>query len=253
MKRLSQLLITIFFLVTILGGSNVQAEHNVVFQTSLFNALDNGVAEGEMTIKGLKKHGDFGIGTFNAIDGEMLGVDGDYYRINVDGVAYLADDSMKTPFAAVTFFKPDKRFSLNEIKDYEELKQQLDNQLPTKNIFYAIKIEGTFKYIKARSIPRQNKPYLPLKEVFKTQKISEFRNIRCTFVGLRCPVYVEGINIPGHHFHFITEDRKAGGHVFECYLEKGVVEIDYIPSFYMELPENDEFFKLEGLQHNSLQ
>ncbi len=253
MKRINVLLITIFFLTIIFGGSNVQGAEDVLFQSSMINALDKGIAEGEMTIKDLKQHGDFGIGTLNAIDGEMLGLDGNYYRMNVDGVANLVDDSMKTPFAAVTFFKPDKTFSLNDIKDYKELKQQIDNLLPTKNIFYAIKIKGTFKYIKARSVPRQSRPYPTLKEVFKTQRITEFRNVQCTFVGFRCPVYVEGINFPGHHFHFVTEDRKAGGHIYECHLEKGVVEIDYIPSFYLELPESKEFFKLEGLEYNSLQ
>ena len=253
MKKFRYLLIALFFVTAIIGSADVQGAQDVLFQVSLLNALDKGIAEGKTTIKDLKRHGDFGIGTLNAIDGEMLGLDGNYYRINVEGVANLVDDSMKTPFAVVTLFKPDKTFSLGEVKDYKELKQRLDNQLPTKNIFYAIKIEGTFKYIKARSVPRQNKPYLPLKEVFKTQNIYELRNVRCTFVGFRCPVFVDGINFPGHHFHFITEDRRAGGHIFECHLERGVVEIDYIPSFYMELPENKEFFKLEGLQYNSLQ
>jgi len=36
----------------------------------------------------LKRNGDFGIGTFNALDGEMIGLDGAFYQIKVDGVAY---------------------------------------------------------------------------------------------------------------------------------------------------------------------
>ena len=253
MKRINVLLITIFFLTIIFGGSNVQGAEDVLFQLSLLNALDKGIAEGEMTIKDLKQHGDFGLGTFNAIDGELIGVDGNFYRMDVDGVAQPADDSLKTPYAFTTFFEPDKRVSLDAIEDYKKLKQQLDSLLPTKNIFYAIKIKGTFKYIKTRSIAKHNRPYPNLKEMFKTQTLTEFRNVQCTFVGFRCPVYVEGINFPVHHFHFVTDDRKAGGHIYECHLEKGVVEIDYIPSFYLELPESKEFFKLEGLQYNSLQ
>ena len=252
MKRLSQLLITIFFLAIIFGGSNVQGAEDVLFQTSMINALDKGIAEGEMTIKDLKQHGDFGLGTFNAIDGELIGVDGNFYRMDVEGAAQPADDSLKTPYAFATFFEPDKRVSLDEIEDYKTLKEQLDNLLPTKNIFYAIKIKGTFKYIKTRSIAKQNKPYPTLKEMFKTQTLSEFRNVQCIFVGFRCPSYVN-TSSPGYHFHFITEDRKAGGHVLECHLEKAVVEIDYTPSYYLELPESEEFFRVEGLEYNSLQ
>ncbi len=252
MKRINVLLITIFFLTIIFGGSNVQGAEDVLFQSSMINALDKGIAEGEMTIKDLKQHGDFGLGTFNAIDGELIGLDGTFYRMDVDGVAQPADDSLKTPYAFTTFFEPDKRVSLDAIEGYKALKQQLDNLLPTKNIFYAIKITGTFKYIKTRSIAKHNRPYPNLKEMFKTQTLTEFRNVQCIFVGFRCPSYVK-VSSPGYHFHFITEDRKAGGHVLECHLEKAVVEIDYTPSYQLELPESEEFFRAEGLESNSLQ
>jgi len=252
MKRLSQLLITIFFLAIIFGGSNVQGAEDVLFQTSMINALDKGIAEGEMTIKNLKQHGDFGLGTFNAIDGELIGVDGNFYRMDVDGAAQPADDALKTPYAFATFFEPDKRVSLDDIKDYKELKQQIDNLLPTKNIFYAIKIKGTFKYIKIRSFTKFKRPYPNLKDMFKNQTLTEFRDVQCIFVGFRCPSYVKSSS-PGYHFHFITEDKKAGGHVLECHLEKAVVEIDYTRSYQLELPESEEFFRAKGLESNSLQ
>jgi len=248
MKNLRWLVVAVFFLATILGGTYVQGARDVLFQTSFYNALDKGVAEGETTFKDLKQHGDFGIGTFNAVDGEMVGFDGKFYQVKVNGVAYPVDDSMQTPFSFVTSFEPDKRASLGEAANYEQLKGQLDKLLPTKNIFHAIKIQGTFKYIKARSVPRQKRPYPPLAEVFKVQRIFEFRDVRCTLVGFYCPSYVAGLNIPGYHFHFLTEDKKAGGHVFECHMEKALVEIDHISALYLALPETDDFFKVEGLQ-----
>jgi len=104
MKRIRYSLIAVFFLVTILVGTHVQGAQDVLFQTSTFDALDKGVAEGEVTIKNLKQHGDFGIGTFNAVDGEMVVLDGNCYQIKMDGVAYPVDDSMKTPFSFVTSF-----------------------------------------------------------------------------------------------------------------------------------------------------
>ena len=51
----------------------------------------------------------------------------------------------------------------------EWLKTFIDEKLPTKNIAYAIKIEGLFSYVKTRSEPKQTKPYAKLKEVLKKQ------------------------------------------------------------------------------------
>ena len=44
----------------------------VIYQTSLMSALLSGVYEGETTMADLLQHGDFGLGTFNHLDGEMI-------------------------------------------------------------------------------------------------------------------------------------------------------------------------------------
>ena len=247
MRNLGYALVVMCFVVVFAGSTHAEQSRDVLFQTSMFNALDQGVQEGDFSVKELKEQGDFGIGTFNAIDGEMVVLDGVCFRIEADGTALRAADSRRTPFAAVTFFEPDKVVSLGAFTTYGALKEQLDKELPTKNIFHAITISGTFKYIKSRSIPAQKPPYPSLSKVFETQTVSEFRNVRCTLVGFLSPTYVKGINVPGYHFHFVTEDRKAGGHVMECRLEKGVAEIDFTPQFHMVLPETNAFYKAERL------
>ncbi len=248
MKNLRYLFIALFLLVSTLWGSYAQGGRDVLYQASIFNALIERVYETEISVKDLKQHGDFGVGTYNGLDGELIALDGDFYQIDMDGVAHRVDDSMKTPFAAMTFFKPDRTASLNRVDDFEQLKRELDRLLPTKNIFYAIKIEAAFKYIKARSVPKQKRPYPSLSEIFKVQAIFEFRDVRGTIVGFRYPSYVRGINRVGYHFHFISEDRKQGGHVMECSLEDALVGIDFIPRFYLALPEGGDFFKVELLQ-----
>jgi acetolactate decarboxylase len=130
---------------------------------------------------------------------------------------------------------------LDEEMNYEELSQYLDGKLPTENIFYAVKIEGGFEYIKTRSVPRQNKPYLPLVEVVKDQSILEFYDIKGTIVGFRTPHYMKGINVPGYHLHFITADRRAGGHLLECRMRDVGIELDYTSQFHVVLPEDGEF------------
>ena len=238
MKIIRYLLVVTSLVIAISGCSCLQENKDVLFQTSTMNAIFKGVYDGEITYKELRQHGDFGIGTFNGLDGELFALEGKFYRIKADGIAYPVDDSMKTPFAVVTFFEPDKSVLLDETFDYKQLQQYLDNLLPTKDIFYAIKIEGTFKYIKARNIPRQNKPYPQFSEVVKSQLIFEFHNVEGTMVGFWCPAYLEEINVPGYHLHFITKDKKTGGHLLECQVQDVKIEIDYTPEFHVALSES---------------
>ncbi len=245
MRIIRYLLVVIFLSITIYGCSHLQGNKDVVFQTSTINALLEEAYDGDLTSKELKKYGDFGIGTFNGLDGEMIELEGKVYQIKANGIAYSVDDSMKTPFAVVTFFEPDKVVLLGESLGYKQLEQYLDNLLPTKNIFYAFKIEGVFNYIKTRSVPKQNKPYPRLVEVVRNQPTFEFHNVKGTIAGFRFPGYMEGINVPGYHFHFITEDRKAGGHLLECQLQNVRIEIDYTSESYMVLPKSGDFYKAD--------
>ena len=236
--------------ILICGRAYAQKNEEVFYQTSTINALLDEVYDGNVTFKELKRHGDLGLGTFNNLDGEMIGLDGEFYQIKADGIAYPVDDLMKTPFAVVTFFESDKTKVLNKSINYDQLKLSLDNMLPTENIFYAFKIEGTFKYVKTRSVSGQNKPYPPLVEIVKDQPIFEFHDIKGTLVGSWFPGYMNGINVPGYHFHFITEDKKAGGHLLECQTENISIGIDYTSNSYLALPEDEEFYKAELSKEN---
>jgi acetolactate decarboxylase len=217
---------------------------DVIFQTSTINALMNGFYEGRVTFKDLKRHGDFGLGTFNSLEGEMIGLNGAFYQIKADGVAYHVDDSMKTPFAIVKFFHPDKTLYPDKSFDYKQLTEYLDSLLPTGNIFYAFKIRGVFSYIKARSVPGQSKPFPPLSVAVKNQTIFKFYNIKGTIIGFRFPRYMNGVNLPAYHFHFITEDRTAGGHLLECRTQNVSIEIDNADEFYMTLPKSKDFYDM---------
>ncbi len=185
----------------------------------------------------------FGIGTVQALDGEMIGLDGKFYQVKSNGIAYRLSDSMKTPFAEVAFFKPEETIALNGTNNLTELESRLDGSLVTKNLFYGIRIEGLFDYVKTRSVPMQSKPYPPLSEAVKAQKIFEFHSVKGTIVGFRCPDYVNGVNVPGYHLHFITQDRSAGGHLLDFNLENASVKVESFSELDMVLPENEEFYQ----------
>jgi acetolactate decarboxylase len=241
MRTARSFLLVMILTWNICGCANLHANKDIVFQASTIDALLVGVYDGDMTFKELKCHGDFGLGTFNGLDGEMIALDGKFYQVKVDGAAYPVQDSMKTPFSVVTFFEPDECFNVNVKLNYEQLKTFVDERIPTENIFYAFKVEGVFEYIKTRSVPGQEKPYPPLVDVVKHQSVFEFHDVKGTIVGFRTPGFVKGINVPGYHLHFITEDRKAGGHILACQMKDVGVELDLTSELHVVLPRDAAF------------
>lgn len=215
--------------------------HDSIFQASLFEALIEGVYEGDLTYGELKKHGDFGLGTFNSLDGEMVALDGVFYRIDSDGKVSVVEDSVKSPFAIVTFFDSNEKLVPTETLSCEGLKEYIDDALAARNIFYAIKVSGEFEHLRTRSVHAQEKPYPPISEAIKDQSEFDFKNIKGTIVGYWMPMYIGGVSQSGFHFHFISDDKKSGGHVLQCKTKNIVIDIDHIRDFEIDLPENQEF------------
>ncbi|MDA2918117.1 acetolactate decarboxylase [Desulfobacterota bacterium AH_259_B03_O07] len=212
-----------------------------VFQMSTISALSQGLYDGEITYAQLAQHGDFGLGTFNGLDGEMVAFDGKFYQIKSDGKVYPVDGSLKAPFAVVMFFDPTVKFSSDDETDFKAFQHAIDGAVPSKNLFYAVKCEGDFKLIKVRTVPRQKKPYPPEVEVAKTQVVSVCRNVRGTMVGFRFPDYTKGINVSGYHLHFLNQSFSAGGHVFDFVVSEVRIEIDVVSNLHMAVPESGEF------------
>lgn len=245
--KLKAALITLVLIIIGAGFSACQptADRETIMQVSTIDAVMNGVYDGVMTIGELKDYGDFGIGTLARLDGEMVELDGQFYQIKADGKAYTVTDNATTPFASVTFFDNDRQMQIAKPTTYLELQQQITGSLPTPNIFYAIKITGTFSYMKTRSVPAQNKPYPPLVEVTKNQPIFEFNDVTGTIVGFFTPTYANGINVAGFHLHFLNEATTAGGHVLDFTIKNATVAIDDTADFKMMLPGPDsDFYKL---------
>lgn len=234
-------------IITFHSHSRSEAEEHddAIFQASLFEALVEGVYEGDITYGELKKHGDFGLGTFNRLDGEMVAVDGVFYQIDSDGKVSVAEDSMKSPFAIVTFFDSNERLIPNSQLNCEGLKKYIENALPEKNIFYAIKVSGEFEYVKTRSVHAQEKPYPPISQAVKEQSEFDLKNIKGTIAGYWFPQYIQGVSQSGFHFHFISEDKQSGGHVLECKTRDIVIDIDHIRDFQLDLSDTEDFNKAD--------
>lgn len=225
------------------GEKNIDRDIDIIFQASTITALSGGVFEGDLSVGELRKMGDFGLGTFNGLDGEMIELDGKVYQIRDDGIAYPVTNSMKTPFSVVTFFDTDRRINVRSPLDCDRLEKVIDKFLPTKNIFYAIKISGLFENVKARSISEQYEPFPSLTQALKGETTFELHSVKGTLVGFRFPSYIYALNVPGYHFHFLTDDRKAGGHVLECKAQDVKADVDYSSQLNIKLPDTQGFYK----------
>lgn len=239
MKRSALALVLLF----ILGCARIPCQKDIVYQNAPINALIAGCYSGTMTVHELKQHGDFGIGTLDSLDGEMIVLDHAFYQIKADGRAYLLSDKTTSPFATVTFFDVGQELAPGKTMVFKELTGFLDQKLPSENLIYAIKLEGRFPSIKVRSATRQEKPFPVLTEAIKEQKVFELKDQEGTLVGFRFPQYAEGMNVPGYHFHFLSKDKTLGGHVLDLRVEGARVQIDKIRGFSVALSENEEFLK----------
>lgn len=218
---------------------------NTIFQTSTIDALLSGVYDGDMSGNYLLKNGNFGIGTFDDLDGEMIVLNDTIFQVKADGKVYQPNLQIETPFASVCNFIPDTNFILSQPLNLENLEHRLDKILSNKNIFYAIKIRGNFNAMHTRSVPAQEKPYPPLKEVTAHQPKFHMKNISGTIVGFRCPSFVKGVNVPGYHLHFISNDRSKGGHILDFDLRNVRVEVDILNKFVLQLPSNKKFKNID--------
>ena len=182
--------------------------------------------DGSITYAQVQNLGDFGLGTFNGLDGEMILLEGKFHKIRLNGEAEEVKRDEKTPFVTVKFFKADQNFELDKELSMEEMNDWIFSRLENPEAMAAVKIEARFKYIKTRSIEKQAKPYPEIEEVIRNQQITERENSEGTLAGFWMPETFDKVNFTGFHFHYLTKDKSSGGHVLDFIFDKGKVYID---------------------------
>lgn len=230
------------------GGSASESE---VFQTSTISALLDGVYDGEATVGEILRHGDFGLGTFNALDGEMVILDGHCYRVRADGTASRVDPSERTPFAAVTRFRTDFEFAVETPSDKAQVLEAVDGRIESPNLLYAVKVVGRFSELHTRTVMEQHQPYPPLTKATEGQAETRFTDVSGTLVGFRTPDFEQGISVAGYHLHFLDHDRTGGGHVLDFNLDHGKILVTAAAQLHLSLPTSGAFLKAQ-LSHADL-
>jgi acetolactate decarboxylase len=194
-----------------------------------------GLYEERVSFAEVKEHGDFGIGTFDHLEGEMVMLDGVVYQFTFDGRVNVIPGDALTPFACVTFYKPITHDRIMEEMAYEEFTRLLDRLLPSPNLFYAIRIEGFFRHVRTRSVSKQEN-YRPLVDVAKDQTVFDYYDTEGTLAGFFTPSFMSSINVPGFHLHFLSKDFTQGGHLLECRPAGGRIGIQFLSRLELSLP-----------------
>lgn len=213
---------------------------STLYMSSPINALLEGFYSDEVTIARLREKGDFGIGTFNQLDGELIALGGRFLQLDLEGNAQQVDEAQKTPFATVCHFTPMMSEAFTTPLAHVDFLAQLQSILPSENMFYAIHGEGHFREVRTRSLPRTEN-YRPLAEATDQQKVRQFTEVDGHLVGFYTPSFVPSVSVPGFHFHFIDRDFAHGGHLLSCVPERLGIQLQILYSMELTLPKTLDY------------
>jgi acetolactate decarboxylase len=228
--------------VTTPHNNRTDTLHNHLFTVGVGAGLIGGLYDGNYPYRLLKQHGNFGLGAPDKLDGELVVFQGKIYQTQYTGKTFEVDDRQLTPFAMVHFFQPDRKITINQAINKESLFHYLDSILTNMNALYAIHISGKFSYLKTRAFPPvKAHDHTPLASMLPLQHFFEFNNVQGDLIGYRLPLFMDNTNISGYHFHFLSEQKNAGGHIIDVKADNITIEIDRLDSYTVQVPSTSEF------------
>jgi acetolactate decarboxylase len=206
-----------------------------LYLSTPINALVEGIYREPVPLERIREHGDFGLGTLDSLDGEMVMLYGRVYQIFSSGEVAEVTGPATTPFAAVTWYTPASHDDLAEELDHDAFLDWLLTLLPSPNLIYALLVEGRFREVSVRSMPRQE-GHTPLVEVARVQSQFDFTDVTGTISGFYTPAFLGSVSAPGLHLHFLSADRTQGGHVLACRPCGVRVGVQFISTLEVGLP-----------------
>jgi acetolactate decarboxylase len=235
---------TVSSVVTAALAHYLEKPIHTVFQVSISGALVAGVYDREVSVQAILERGNFGLGTFANLDGEMVVVDGHVYQVKGSGQVVEAPADAGAPFAVVTFFEPEIDVSISTVPALKDLQARCDGFRQSGNIFYAIRLDGFFKRVRTRAV-NPPEPGTRLIDAAKAQSEFNFADIEGTLVGLWSPGFSSAFSVAGYHFHFLSADRQHGGHLLDAAADALRLRVEALTEFHLALPESEAFLKAD--------
>jgi acetolactate decarboxylase len=197
-----------------------------LFQVSTLTDFQNKGYDGQISIETMLAYGDTGFGTYHQLNGEMIVLDGVAYRALGDCSVEVAGLLDTTPFATLGFLKTGEDQFLTVNGDLTALMKSLNILTGISQKPILARLTGSFDIIELHGVWPQKKPYEELDKIVSDQSILVMEKIRGCLVGIYCPESVQGMNVVGWHFHFLSADKKIGGHVNDLSVGNLVVEFE---------------------------
>jgi acetolactate decarboxylase len=217
---------------------------HTLFSVSTSAAIVEGLYQGALRISRLLEHGDFGMGTFIDLDGEMVVLEGVAYQIAAGSSIRIAPPDTLIPYAVVTHFKEEVSNKEAAFGSFNEATGLCDAMRGSENLFYAFRIAGQFDTVSAR-VMRPVGHGTGLANAAQMQEELTFQEVAGSIVGLWTPGYASSLSVPGYHFHFISDDRTRGGHVLDCVASRASIRACSIADLHVALPETVEFLRAD--------
>ena len=219
-------------------------EHHTLYQVSTSSALVQGVYQGCVTVGDLTNHGDFGLGTFDQLNGEGLMLDGRVWQALSNGQVVEPPKDATAPFWVCTEFEPDRTELIQSVTSWDDLLKQLDSMRSSDNLFVAFRIEGVYEKLHYR-VACKAEPGTDLVTATSHQAEFSLENCEGTLMGFWSPAYARTFNIPGYHLHLLSADHRHGGHVLGIQASNLSVKIMNVQEVVMALPESPAFLKAD--------
>lgn len=218
-------------------------KEDTLYQHGTLALLVPGLFKGTLTVGELLKYGNYGIGSVEGLDGELTVVDGKGYLVRSDGAVTLVGPDETVPFANAHFDRPTDQYQRQDVAR-GSLEAQILKEHDYDNLFFAMKVTGTFKSIKTRVVNGNGKPpYKTLAQTARDQSIFEAANIKGTLLGYYSPELFQGVASAGYHIHFISDDHTFGGHVLDYTLGDGQVALQTFENLDLHLPAHDSTYR----------
>ncbi|MFM8526372.1 MAG: acetolactate decarboxylase [Cyanobacteriota bacterium] len=219
-------------------------DHHTIYQVSTSGALVQGVFDGCVRVGELLEHGDFGLGTFDGLDGEGILLDGRCWQARSDGSVLPAPADALAPFWVVTRFQSDRSTSFEAVASWADLTTRLDDLRSNANLFVALRLRGVFQHIRYR-VACKTGPGVNLIQATSAQATFDLEQVAGTLVGFWTPDYARTINVPGYHLHLISDDHQHAGHVLELKAEQLQVALHQESHLQLVLPETPAFLQAD--------
>lgn len=211
---------------------------DVTHQLQLAHVLLDGGFDGVATLGEALAGGDHGLGTVDRLDGELVIVDGEPWRVDWHGVAELMPPETRTPFVVVSTLDSPRTVRLRDV-GRDAVIAAVEDLVDDPGAVVSVRLEGAFTSVLVRSVPPQEPPYRPYSEVCLTDEVRwTHRPFYGVFVGFRFPDLADaGSTIPGLHLHGLDRLRTTGGHNHDLHVKDALLSVGVSRDIVMHLPD----------------